>query len=48
MWRRAEDTGTIATVGPALIEQDDTTLWVAPSWTARLDAQANISLDARR
>jgi len=32
--------------GPALIEQEDTTVWILPAWTGRMDAVGNIILQA--
>ena len=32
--------------GPAIVEQDDCTIWVAPGWTGRVDALGNLVLRA--
>jgi N-methylhydantoinase A len=32
----------VAIVGPALIEQADTTIWLEPGFAARLDARGNL------
>ena len=33
-----------AIVGPAIIEQEDSTLWIVPGWTARVDRIGNIGI----
>ena len=33
-----------ALTGPALLESDKTTIWVAPGWQARIDRFANLLL----
>ena len=33
-----------AIVGPAIIEQEDSTLWIVPGWTARIDRIGNICI----
>jgi len=33
--------------GPAVVEQEDTTIWVIPGWRARVDAAGNMLIAPR-
>lgn len=44
VWRAGAATSAPTLTGPALIDLDDTTIWIAPGWLATVDAAGNVRM----